>query len=1074
MTDQEVYELLIRIDVGYSPSEEEKRKLSSIESIKWTKITQLPKSMSMLSGLVKFVLMDSGVGDITAISGLTGLTNLDLSYNLVLRDISALSGMTGLTNLDLGHTNVSDISVISGMKGLINLDLSHTRVSDISVISGMTGLTNLDLSSTAIRNIGAISGLTELKNLDLSGCYYLSDISALSGLEGLKNLDLSRTRVINISALSGLKGLTNLDLRRTSVSDISAISKLRRLTNLDLSRTRVINISAISELKRLTNLDLGYTNVRDISVISGLKELKNLDLSYNFVLRDISVISGLKGLINLDLRRTKISDLSALSSLTNLTKLDLRNLTISSIPESLLDLELDFLFEIEPEGPGIYIHGLELTDQPIEIFSQDRELIRAYYREHDRVPVNECKVVFLGDAETGKTHSIKRLLKKGEKISELKSQSTPGIEITVKTMKLEDSDIVVNYWDFGGQEIQHSMHRMFLTERTIYVVFLNARQDHLLDEKARYWLDNICSFAQDAPVLLVINKMDQNKHPTFNEDGIRNDYGSRIKKIVKMSALRDEPETFMDELQGSINEIIRELPTVSSKVPRSWKSLMEDIRTMTERYHYLTTNQFKERCSACGVRDFNTIHDDLVDLFQIIGISFCYYKNRTIADYMLLDPKWLVNAIYTIIYNSIVAAHNGVITQDDLYDLLKEDTLNGETITRVIPNMRYESNQVNYILGVIRMFHLSYPMKDGSEFFPMLCDGNEKISVEKAMPKNALHYIFRYTYLPANVMHRLVVEMQRDLDEEYVWYSGAVFRNEYQKQTAYIHTKGNDLHIYVDALDSYYNPNEYLTPIQSIVRAINLDMNLTAKGYMTYREGDKEAEIAETLLRGNLKNGIERGYVEEIDKVIDYRDVARRFDDIRPKIKGDLLQNIIKALGLMQNEKAYYKTTENSYELEDLRNRYVSSQVQMVGYNCNDQQSGGLGEGGRRTGARDIVFRNKSGQDILIYEGLNLTGFSKNNIDNHLHKLMENYNPQGLPYGVLVSYVDCDRSRFNEITALYRVHITERVPENYICVGQPRNIPTIGQYLKCIEMDYECGGQYFTIYHILVGMVEQM
>ena len=150
MTDQEVYELLIRIDVGYSPSEEEKRKLSSIESIKWTKITQLPKSMSMLSGLVKFVLMDSGVGDITAISGLTGLTNLDLSYNLVLRDISALSGMTGLTNLDLGHTNVSDISVISGMKGLINLDLSHTRVSDISVISGMTGLTNLDLSQVRI------------------------------------------------------------------------------------------------------------------------------------------------------------------------------------------------------------------------------------------------------------------------------------------------------------------------------------------------------------------------------------------------------------------------------------------------------------------------------------------------------------------------------------------------------------------------------------------------------------------------------------------------------------------------------------------------------------------------------------------------------------------------------------------------------------------------------------------------------------------------------------------------------------------------------------------------------------
>ena len=72
-----------------------------------------------------------------------------------------------------------------------------------------------------------------------------------------------------------------------------------------------------------------------------------------------------------------------------------------------------------------------------------------------------------------------------------------------------------------------------------------------------------------------------------------------------MSALEDEPIVFMDELQGSINEIIRELPTVSSKVPRSWKSLMEDIRTMPD--HYLTTDQFKRalqclRCPGLSIR----------------------------------------------------------------------------------------------------------------------------------------------------------------------------------------------------------------------------------------------------------------------------------------------------------------------------------------------------------------------------------------------------------------------------------------------------------------------------------------
>ena len=839
MTDREVYELLTNIDAGYSPSEAEKRQLSSVESVIWRGISQLPKSMSMLSRLMKLDLRGTGVSDISALTGMTSLTNLDLGHTGV-SDISVLSGLTGLTNLGLGSTSVSDISVLSGLTGLRTLDLSrNNNLSEISTLSGLIGLTELDLEGSGVSDISALSGLTGLKNLDLSNNYSLSNISALSGLTGLKKLDLLDTRVSDISALIGLTGLTELDLGDTRVSDISALSGMMELTNLDLSRNH---------------------NLSDISALSGMMELTKLDLGGTRV-SDISALSGMAGLTDLDLRGIRVSDISALASLTNLTKLDLRDLKISSIPEGMLDLELDFKFDEYPEGSGIYIYNLKLTDQPIEIFSQNRELIRAYYREQDRVPINECKVVFLGDSEAGKTLSIRRLLNRGKKLYEFENQSTPGIEITVDTMQLEDSDIIVNYWDFGGQEIQRSMHRMFMTERTIYVVFLNARQDPL-DDRARYWLENINSFAKEAPVLLMINKIDQNDRPKFNEDGIRNDYGNQIKKIVRMSALEDEPGVFMNELQGSINEIIRELPTVSSKIPRSWKSLMEYIRTMPD--YYLTTDQFKERCSAYSVRDYNIIHDDLVDLFQTIGISFCYYKNRALADYMLLNPKWLVNAIYTIISNSKAAAHNGVITQDNLYDLLKEDTLHGVPIRRVIPDLRYESYQVNYILGVIRMFHLSFPMKDGSEFFPMLCDGNEKISVDRIMSENALHYIFRYRYLPANVMHRLVVEMQRDLDEQYVWYSGAVFRNNYQEPTAYINTKGNDLHIYVDAIDPDHNLNEYLTTIQSIVREINSDMNLSAAEYVPYREGDMEVEIDADELKGNLESGNERAYNKKL------------------------------------------------------------------------------------------------------------------------------------------------------------------------------------------------------------------
>ena len=192
---------------------------------------------------------------------------------------------------------------------------------------------------------------------------------------------------------------------------------LTSLTSLDLSLARVIDISAVSNLTSLTSLDLSYTGVSDISALSHLTSLTSLDLSSTRV-SNLGSLQYLSELMVLDLSGIKSIDLSTLPRLYFLKKLNLQNSKTTSIPESLLDYNLNFIVK-EKEyfsyyEKGIYIYGLALTDQPIEIFSQNRELIRAYYREGDQVPVNECKVIFLGDAESGKTHSIRRLVENGE------------------------------------------------------------------------------------------------------------------------------------------------------------------------------------------------------------------------------------------------------------------------------------------------------------------------------------------------------------------------------------------------------------------------------------------------------------------------------------------------------------------------------------------------------------------------------------------------------------------------------------------------------------------------------------
>ena len=630
---------------------------------------------------------------------------------------------------------------------------------------------------------------------------------------------------------------------------------------------------------------------------------------------------------------------------------------------------------------------------------------------------------------------------------------------------LANTDIVINYWDFGGQEIQHSMHRVFLTERTVYVVFLNARQDDQMDERARYWMENIKAFAPDAPVLVVINKVDQNEHPRFNEKGFIDSYGEQVKKIIRLSAKTDEKQVFLDKLQGNINSIIMNLPTVSKKIPRSWKNLMGNVREMTD--HYLTTDQFIERCQINRIKNYEEIHDELVDLFQIIGVSFCYYKNRSVADYMLLNPKWMLNALYTIVTNGKAVAKNGVITQDNLYDLLEKDDINGIIIRRVIPELRYKGFEVNYILGVIRMFGLSYGLQDGSEFFPMLCEGDEKISVKDAVPKDALHFIFRYTYLPTNIIHRLIVEMQRDLDYRYVWYTGAVFRNIQQNQTAYIHSLGNDLHIYVYGEDKYYNLNEYLTPITNIVRNISKGMGLTAIEYLTFRKNGVEAEIALDEVRGNILNGINKIYNAKLNEVISLEELAHRYPITRLS-KDDLLKSVVNALHVMQRDKTFSSSDENA------RNRFVSAhvtaQLKGTGNVSADQQTGGTSSTGKSIGERDFVIKDEIGQEILIYEGLNLKSLDKTYLDKHIDKVLKNYNPQGLSYSILVTYLECGRDRFKSFIDDYRGHIAEYSPESYSCIGEPEEVSFDGEFLRCMKMQYEVGGVYFAIYHIIVRM----
>ena len=80
------------------------------------------------------------------------------------------------------------------------------------------------------------------------------------------------------------------------------------------------------------------------------------------------------------------------------------------------------------DEPGIFLDGNPLEYPPVEIIKKGQEAIRSYVRslEGEKKPLNEVRVLLIGEGGAGKTSLVKRLL--GEPFDP-KEPQTHGINI---------------------------------------------------------------------------------------------------------------------------------------------------------------------------------------------------------------------------------------------------------------------------------------------------------------------------------------------------------------------------------------------------------------------------------------------------------------------------------------------------------------------------------------------------------------------------------------------------------------------------------------------------------------------
>ncbi|EMP38944.1 Leucine-rich repeat serine/threonine-protein kinase 2 [Chelonia mydas] len=338
-----------------------------------------------------------------------------------------------------------------------------------------------------------------LTYLDLHSNQFASFPTYLLKMNCIANLDISRNEIGPSLALDPHSKCPSLKQLNLSYNQLSCIPKflvdvaenleqlmLEGLRSVDLSDNKIINLPGPMHWKSLNLRELLF-NYNQIDILDlnekayAWSRLEKLHLSHN-KLKEIPPQIGF---------------------LENLTSLDVSyNPGLSSFPDEMGKLSKVW---------DLPLDGLHLNLDFNHVGCKARDIIRfLQQRLKKAVPYNRMKLMIVGNTGSGKTTLLQQLMKC--KRSDLGTQN-PTIGIDVKDWSVPvkgkvKKDLILNVWDFAGQEEFYSTHPHFMTQRALYLAVYDLSKGQAEVDAMKPWLFNIKARASSSPVILVGTHLD--------------------------------------------------------------------------------------------------------------------------------------------------------------------------------------------------------------------------------------------------------------------------------------------------------------------------------------------------------------------------------------------------------------------------------------------------------------------------------------------------------------------------------------------------------------------------------------
>lgn len=631
--------------------------LTKLENLRLdgNKITKI-ENLEPLTSVLELRLGGNDLGKIENLETLTTLKELDLGRAQITR-IENLETLTKLEALELDGNEITHIDHLSMFTALTRLDLSNNKITNIENLEKLTRLNRLSLNKNKIEKIENLETLTALQELNLSE-NKIEKIENLETLTALLELNLSENDITRFENLAALFKLHKLELKKSQVEQIEPLPASAGLRELDLSENKLTRLENLESLKGLVELNLRKNKIARLENLRGLPRLKELDLIENDV-SEITPFAAAACLQNLYLSENKITRIEALATLTGVTHLDLRSNQISEFAPALLDL---------PVLEDIYLDDNPLQNLPMEIATNSDALprIRRYWEDttQGKALVYQAKLILVGNGRVGKTSLVRRWL---DNRFDPDESSTHAIQLRKHILsQLAETEglehVQLNVWDFGGQDIYHTTHRLFMQTQAVFLLVWDAvtqnvpSQTEILTDGSKahyrnypllYWLNYAYTLGKKSPVLVVQTKAirDGKQAPPQLTADLKKHY--QVQQCLAIDAAIDNAdENGINELSQTLQDVIRQaIARTCTTLPTSWWHTRQALETMQQQgSQILGREDFTELCVQHKVPAAS--EKVLLDYFHNSG--FFFYREGLFHDQIILNQQWAIDAVYTL------------------------------------------------------------------------------------------------------------------------------------------------------------------------------------------------------------------------------------------------------------------------------------------------------------------------------------------------------------------------------------------------------------------------------------------